>query len=299
LGPVEILGLIDEQVARVRAPAREDRRVALEEPKRPRDEVVEVETALGSQLRFVREEGPRDGTGFRVRPDLRGRDPDVQLQPRERGVQPAPAGRPGVRHEPSEDVQPVDERLDPLAGVPEDLEPERMERPDPDRVGGQAQRRERGRQSLAELLGRAPVERDRDDGSRTDRPGGDQPGDSGHEGRRLAAARGCDAQDRAGRSGRGRALVRREPFEAVDDGWVERHPVTLAAAGSPVLTPPNRRPVRTHTANVDRPMTTRRCGAIVCNPECCGAVRLGRTLPVHAAPEHAYVPTDRSRRSPT
>jgi hypothetical protein len=174
-----------------------------------------------------------------------------------------------------------------------------MERPDPDRVGGQAS----GASAVASRSPSSSAARRLNViatiGSRTDRPGGDQPGDSGHEGRRLAAARGCDAQDRAGRSGRGRALVRREPFEAVDDGWVERHPVTLAAAGSPVLTPPIRRPVRPHTANVDRPMTTRRCGAIVCNPECCGAVRLGRTLPVHAAPEHAYVPTDRSRRSPT
>src|SRR5688572_24177121 len=66
---------------------------------------------------------------------------------------------------------------------------------------------------LGQLVRGPPVERHRGDLCRWD-PGRDEPGDPGDQGRGLAAAGGRHAQDRTRGSGRGRALVRRQPSES-------------------------------------------------------------------------------------
>ncbi len=78
------------------------------------------------------------------------------------------------------------------------------------------ERRDRGVQSLRELLGRALVERDRRDG-RGIRALVDEPGDARDERRGLARARRRDAEHRSGRRGGGGSLVRRQPREPGDD----------------------------------------------------------------------------------
>ena len=137
---------------------------------------------------------------------------------RERIVSNAPAlGVGQVRADRAQDLVPVEQRLDRLARRPKDLEAEGVERPDPDaRRQVRAERRQRGLDPLPELLGGAPVERDR-----ADRLGRgalvDQPRDPGDERRRLAGSRGRDAQHRPGRRRRGASLVDLEPREALDD----------------------------------------------------------------------------------
>lgn len=49
-------------------------------------------------------------------------------------------------------------------------------------------------------------------------PAIDEPGDPGDQGRGLATAGGSHAQDRPGRFCRGRALVRGQALEALEDG---------------------------------------------------------------------------------
>ena len=79
---------------------------------------------------LVGDEGPCGRARARDRRHLVGRHAEVELQPRERRVERPPAGRSGVGRDPPQDRHPVDERLDGLAGVAQDLEPEGVERPD-------------------------------------------------------------------------------------------------------------------------------------------------------------------------
>ena len=100
LGPVEVLGLVDEQVRAALAPAREDAGVALEQAQAARDEVVEVEPALAAIAASYADERPRGRARRPGRPRPRRRvDAEVELQPRERRVERAasrPARPPGA-----------------------------------------------------------------------------------------------------------------------------------------------------------------------------------------------------------
>ena len=115
---------------------------------------------------------------------------------------------------------PLDDGGDVHAGVGEDRAPEGMERPDRHAASVDAQLRERGLDPLPELIGGAPVER-----QRTDRRGrcatDDPPRDARHHRGRLSRAGGCDAQHRTGWRERGDALVRRQALEAAGQGWWE------------------------------------------------------------------------------
>ncbi len=130
LARVHVLDLVDEQVRAARPPAGEKRRLRLQDPQRPCDQVVEVACAGILQRLLVGEEGARHGPWLRVGGDIVGRQAQVQLEPGE-GVVQAPSGR-GVRQglAPAEDAVARHENRRP-AGVAEDLEPERVEGADP------------------------------------------------------------------------------------------------------------------------------------------------------------------------
>ena len=66
LRPIEVLGLVDEQVRAPVAPRGEQGRVALEQPQRPGDQVVEVEAAAPPDLGLVRRVGPGDRARLRI-----------------------------------------------------------------------------------------------------------------------------------------------------------------------------------------------------------------------------------------
>ena len=72
-----------------RASAASTRPIGLEEPERPDDEVVEVDAAELRDRPLVGDERARDRARGRVARDVVGRDAKVQLEPREREVQPA------------------------------------------------------------------------------------------------------------------------------------------------------------------------------------------------------------------
>ena len=182
------------------------------------------------------------GPGAGSRGDVVGRDAEVQLEPREREVQPAAVRRGGLREQLAQERVAVDERLDRDAGLGEHLASEGVEGPDPDRARRQAERRQRGVEPLGQLLGRPPVERDD-----ADRPGVrsavDEPGHPRDQGRRLAGPRRRNAQHRPGRRGRGGALVRGEPAEPLGDRRIHGslgHEDSVIAARLPA-TQPNRR----------------------------------------------------------
>jgi hypothetical protein len=111
-----------------------------------------------------------------------------------------------------------------------------VERPDPHPVGQPgAERLQRREDTLTELLGRAPVERDGTDRLRRHALI-DQPRDPGNEGRRLAGSRRRDAQHRAGLGGCSLSLIGLKPLEARGDGGMTGHRRSLATAAHRSLT---------------------------------------------------------------
>ena len=130
------------------------------------------------------------GPGAGSAADLVGRHAEVQLEPGERVVEPAPGRRrprPGTAARRT--ASRVEERRDGQPGVAEDLQPEGVEGPDADGVRRSIPSgRERRVEARPQLLRRATVEGDGRDRGRVD-PARDEPGDPGDERRRLAASR--------------------------------------------------------------------------------------------------------------
>ena len=186
----------------------------------PRGRRSQARPSPGSRPRRRRTTS-RSGPPRFVRGDLLGGDAEIQLKAGEGRIERPPSGRSGVGGDAPEDRHPIDQRLDGRAGVPEDLQPERVERAnsDPGAVG-EAERGEGGVEALAELIGGSFVEGDRGNlvGARGARI--DQPGDPGDERRRLAGSCGRHTQDRARRGGgasrwSGASLANR----STTDGW--------------------------------------------------------------------------------
>ena len=238
LRPVDVLDLVDEQLAAALAPAGEERLVGRQHVDRPQHEVVEVEAAGRGDGPFVVDEGSRRRAGIRVVRDLVGGHAQLQLQPRDRGVEPHPFRGVGIRAHPTEDRVAVGQRLDGHARVAQDLAPERMEGPDGDAAGRDAQRLQRGIQPLGHLLGGPLVEGDRADGVGR-RAAVDQPRRPGHEGRRLAGPGRRNTQDRAGRRRCRSALVEGQASEPGFD--VGMHMAMVARRPSPPVIPVPRR----------------------------------------------------------
>ena len=238
LRPIDILDLVDEQLAAASPPAGEERLVGRQHVDRPQDEVVEVEAARRCNGTFVVDEGSCRRAGVRVVRDLVGGHAQLKLQPRDRGVEPHPFRGIGIRAHPTEDRVAVGQRLDGHARVAQDLAPERMEGPDGDTARRDAQRLQRRIQPLGHLLGGPLVEGDRADGVGR-RAAVDQPRRPGHEGRRLARPGRRNTQDRAGRCrGRG-ALVEGQAREPGFD--VGMHMAMVARRPSlPVIPVPRR-----------------------------------------------------------
>ncbi len=254
LRAVHVLDLVHEQVGAAAAPRREQVRVRLERRERASDEVVEVERAASRQRALVGHERSRCRSGLRVRGDLVRRHREIQLEPRERGVEsrrPPPGRCPGraPRGPPRESTRP--DTSTPAS--------RRISRPSAwnvrTRIGlrGDAQRRHRGIESLAELLGGALVEGDRGEGARI-HAAVHQPGHPGDEGRGLAAAGGRHAEHGTRGCGGRRPLVRRESLETGEDGRVHGHRRSLTSTTSPTV---NRIPVRWRTARAAWMLTRR------------------------------------------
>ena len=99
---------------------------------RPDHEVVEVERLRAPKGRLVRDERagrPAPPAGRRRR---RRAGPAVELEPRDRQVQPPEVGRVDARARATQDRRAI-RQLDGPAGLPQDLPAERVERPDADR----------------------------------------------------------------------------------------------------------------------------------------------------------------------
>ena len=79
---------------------------------------------------LVGDEGSRGRAGVGISRDLVGRYAQLQLEARDRGVEPHAFGGVGARQDTAKDRVAIDERLHGHAGVKQDLAPERMERPD-------------------------------------------------------------------------------------------------------------------------------------------------------------------------
>ena len=81
LHSIDVLHLVDEQLAAAFAPARKQAVVVLERLDRAQDEVVEVEPARRSHRPLVGDEGLRGWARFGVGCDLIRGHAELQLQP--------------------------------------------------------------------------------------------------------------------------------------------------------------------------------------------------------------------------
>ena len=210
------------------APAGEQVRVAFELGDRAEDQVIEVESAAGRHGGLVGHERAGDRPGAGVRRDLGGRDAQLDLEPRDRRVEPEELGLVRPRRDRGEDRRAVGERLDRDAGIAQDLAAEGMERADADRAGLDAERRHGRIESFGHLDRRPLVEGDRPDRvraasrSRSARPRGRPASSSCRSppGRCTTTVRAARSPRRAGRAPAGRAArrrrdaVRRMPGEA-------------------------------------------------------------------------------------
>lgn len=257
-----------------RSPARQQGRVAIERPKRTGDKVVEVDRAGRRERSLVGHECESDGAGLGVPSNLVGGHTEVELEPGEGVVKAATGPGVGIRGDLAQQTVAGYEGRG-AAGVAEDLEPEGVEGANADGVGRDAERLERRRHPLAELLGGAGIERNRGDRRRVG-SGRNEPRDSRHKGGGLAGARRRDAQHRAGRRGGRGTLVGRESGEPLRHrrGQVGRgermcgHDGSLTTAASRRLTRQSPRRLR---ENWDlRPWLGKGAGATV---EACSSVR--------------------------
>jgi hypothetical protein len=210
------------------APAREEVRIALQQPQRPSHQVIEVEPAAPPDLRLVGSVRPGDRAGLPVALDLRGIDVQVQLEPRQDGVEPAALRDGGVRAHRAEDLVAIHQWLRGDARFAQDFEPECVERADAHpRRQLLAERLQRRGDPFTELLCGPAVEGDRAHGFRQ-RALVEQPRDPGHERRGLAGAGWGHAQDRTGRRRGCAPLVDLESRQPLDDRRMIGHPVSLA-----------------------------------------------------------------------
>ena len=156
LGGVDVLDLVDEQVRAAVPPAGEERRVLAQAGESARHEVVEIDRPGRRETgRVARRRGAEL---LRHRPG-----PRVQLGARDRVVEDGPSFTRHVRPELAQDDRAVRDDGRAVPAVPEDLEPQGVERRDRDCPRRHAERQERRVQALAEL-GRGPaVERHRAD----------------------------------------------------------------------------------------------------------------------------------------
>ena len=220
LGPIHVLDLVHEQVRTRGAPPAQHVRPAPQHADGARDEVVEVQSARGTNGRLVRDEQRDVGIARRVRRQGIGLEAAIQLRTRHGVVEASQLRRPHVRSQPAQDPRAVHERLHGFARCAQDLAPKCVEGPHPDGRRRDAQRRQRGRQPHPQFVCRAPVEGDGTHGRRI-RAGRDQPGDPGDERGGLPGTGGRDAEHGTGR-GRGRgALVGRQPRQSRLDRWME------------------------------------------------------------------------------
>ena len=229
LGAVQVLCLVHEQPRRAGAPAHEQPGIPVQALEGAHQQVVEVATTRLPDGALVGDERPGDRPGRRVPGHLVRGDPQVQLEPREREVQP-PAVRPRDARETG--------RAAPRPGPP--AAPRRRPRRGGSRGRGRGtsgpSRNRRQRQAAAsaassrvgQLLCRALVERDDADRPGV-RPAVHEPRHPRDQRRGLARTRGCDAQHGTRRCGRGRALVGCEPGEALGDGRVHRQSLAITA----------------------------------------------------------------------
>ena len=188
LARIDVLDLVDQEVRATRPPACEQRLVRCEVAKRERHEVVEIVRAGVRERGLVSEKRSRDRSGRRVASNLGRGDRQVQLQARERAVEPAPRGGVEIRAGAPEDRVPRAQcRI--LAGIAEDLEAERVEGAHAHGAGRHSERRERRVEPGSQLLRGPRVERDRGDRRGGGADGPDKPGDPRDQRGRLAATR--------------------------------------------------------------------------------------------------------------
>jgi hypothetical protein len=112
LRAVDILDLVDEQLGTPPAPDGEQLIVVLEHLGRSKDEVVEVEAARCLDGSLVGDEGSGDRPGVGIGGDVVGRHAELDLQARDRGVEPQEGGGVGPGRDLGEDSGAVDHGLD-------------------------------------------------------------------------------------------------------------------------------------------------------------------------------------------
>jgi hypothetical protein len=183
---------------------------------------------------------------MRVCSNLLGGHAELQLEARDRGVEPHPLDSVGIGPDGSQDGVAVREWLDRHARVAQDLPSERVEGPHGHRPGLDAERFERRIEPRGHLLGCPLVEGDRADSARRC-AGGDQPCRASDKGRRLARAGRRHAEDRAGWRGCRGALIWSKPGKAGLDVGVHRwmvaqrpSPAVIRCLGAPRFQPRSR-----------------------------------------------------------
>ena len=109
---------------------------------------------------LVGDEGPRERSGLGIGRDLGSADAEVELQPRERRVEPAEVGRRRVRPQFRHQCGTVQQRLHGQTGIAQDLAAQGMEGTDPNRADSDTQGGDGRVQAFRELLAAALVEGD-------------------------------------------------------------------------------------------------------------------------------------------
>ena len=209
LGGVDVLELVDRQVAEARLPAATKGGISAEQVDRTHDQVVEVECAAGGQ-QVVEEGKRRDGfRGWCSPLDLPGGEERVQrgsirdrnLVRRAAGEHASPSG--------AQQWQPVGQQVDRVAGVEEDLARESMQRAHLHAAGCGQERTEAGGDACAQLAGRLAIEGDHRDPVGRHATGQQHPEPGDERGRLAAAGRRDDLRRPIGQ-GRGGPLFRVE-----------------------------------------------------------------------------------------
>ena len=302
LRPVDVLDLVDEELAAARAPARQQRRVA---PRARaiarRIEVVEVEPAASRRRPPRRRRTPaRIGPASGSAATSAAVDPELDLQPRDDRVEPQrarprrPTARPRAgspaRSASGSTATPASRRI----SRPRAWNVRTRTAPGATPSGATAA------SSRSVISTRRPlVEGDRPDRLGR-RPGGDEPGGPGDERRRLAAARRRDAQRRPGRRGRGGPLVGREPRQAFGDRRMEVHRGRMARAARPAVIG-RRRPPRDVAPSPRTASATPRRPIAVAPASCANAIHgplMGCYRRRQRVPSRGWRVTSASRRSP-
>ena len=219
LAAIDVLHLVDQELAARIPPAAERDGIAQEEVQGPTNQVVEIERAPVGERSFVVDERAAEWSLCRIGGDLRSGHAVLEFQGGEGGIQALSSRAIKVRPQGRDEAAPIDETVDVDTGIGEDLTPKGVERPHPHRSGGMTELLEGGPQTPVELLGRATIEGDRRDLGRIHRGwAGDEPGDPGHERRCLATSGRGDAEQGPRRGGRGGPLIVGKCGKAAGEG---------------------------------------------------------------------------------